>query len=102
MSIAENVRKYRRLANLSQRELADVSGVSQQLISQIERGENNSTKYLAHLARALNRTLTDFDQSLTDVVPDEDGFASRYSKLSEEDQLVVQALIERLERTSGP
>ena len=61
-TIAENVTCRRKDAGLSQTELADVSGVSQQLISQIERGVNLSTKYLPALARALRCSVSDLDE----------------------------------------
>lgn len=53
MTIAKNLTKLRSAAGLSQAQLASVSGVSQQLISQIERGINASTKHLPKLANAL-------------------------------------------------
>lgn len=97
MTIANNLKQFRKEAGLSQKQLAQDSGVSQQLISQIEGGDNNSTKHLAALARVLGKKLTDFDPTLGDVVTD-DPFPERYLKLDEADKIVVQALIERLER----
>lgn len=61
MGIAENLTEARRKAGLSQIQLADRSGVSQQLISQIERGLNSSTKHLPALARALDCQIGDLD-----------------------------------------
>lgn len=100
MSIAQNVKRLRRQAGLSQVQLAAASGISQQLISQIEAGRNNTTKHLPALAKALGCKLTDIDPSLMDVVSD-DPYPDRYLRLSETDRLVVQALIERLERSRG-
>lgn len=82
---------------MSQGDLAAASGVSQQLISQIENGKNASTKHLHKLARALGKKLTDFDESLTDVLPGT-AFAQRYEQLDAEGQLALQALLDRLER----
>lgn len=97
MTIAQNLKAFRKDAGFSQVQLAEASGVSQQLISQIENGENGSSKYLADLARALGKKLTDFDASLADVTSD-DPFPDRYSKLAEPDKKMVQDLISRLER----
>lgn len=98
MTIAENVKRLRKEAGLSQGQLAEVSGVSQQLISQIEGGKNNTTKHLSALAKALGCKLADIDPQLTDVISD-DPFPDRYLRLPEQDRLVVQSLIERLERS---
>lgn len=68
MSVAEKIAAYRKEKGLSQKELAEESGVSQQLISQIERGVNRTTKYIPALARAHGRTLQEIDPSLSDVV----------------------------------
>lgn len=97
MNIALKLLEFRNAAGLSQAQLARKSGVSQQLISQIERGENLSTKHLHKLARALDRNLTDFDPSLTDVIPGSE-FAQRYARLDKAGQLALQALLDRLER----
>lgn len=48
---------------MSQPALAKASGVSQQLISQLERGENVKTTRLPDLARALSVALDDLDES---------------------------------------
>lgn len=63
MSVAANLRRFREEAGLSQVELADLAGVSQQLVSQIERGKNVSTKYLPQIATALKRTVGEIDPS---------------------------------------
>lgn len=74
MGIAENLKRLRKEARLSQPALARASGVSQQLISQIERGENVSTTRLPDLARALHVGPDDLDESFAgldgqDTVP---------------------------------
>jgi transcriptional regulator with XRE-family HTH domain len=61
MEIPQNLTRLRKEKGLSQTELARVSGVSQQLISQIERGENFSTKHLPELARALDVAISELD-----------------------------------------
>lgn len=65
MSLAANLKKFREEKELSQPKLAEASGVSQQLISQIERGVNNSTKNLPALAKALGVTVYDLDENYT-------------------------------------
>lgn len=62
-TIAENLTGRRTDAGISQAELAHASRVSQQLISQIERGVNLSTKHLPALARALRCSVSDLDES---------------------------------------
>jgi transcriptional regulator with XRE-family HTH domain len=51
--IAENLRRLRKAAGLSQLTLAEKAGVSQQLVSQLENGKNYSTTELPGLAHAL-------------------------------------------------
>lgn len=63
MGIGENLKRLRTERRLSQKDLAGLSGVSQQLISQIERGENRTTKELPDLARALNVGVQEIDSS---------------------------------------
>lgn len=65
MSIAQNLAKLRSRAGLSQGELAKLSGVSQQLISQIEQGKNLSTKHLPKLANALGVGIGEIDPDYT-------------------------------------
>ncbi|WP_068305861.1 LexA family transcriptional regulator [Pararhodobacter sp. CCB-MM2] len=68
MTVAQKITEFRKAKGLSQKELAEESGVSQQLISQIERGINRTTKHIPALARALGRTLQEIDPTLTDVI----------------------------------
>ena len=68
MSVAQKITEFRKAKGLSQKGLAEESGVSQQLISQIERGINRTTKHIPALARALGKTLQEIDPTLTDVI----------------------------------
>jgi len=68
MGIAQNLKRLRTDAGMSQAALAKAAGVSQQLISQIERDVNQSTTELPALARALGISVQDIDPSLADVV----------------------------------
>ena len=63
MTVADNLRRLRQAAGLSQMRLAQVANVSQPLVSQIERGENDSTKYLPQLAKAIGCQVSDIDPS---------------------------------------
>lgn len=69
MSIAKNLTRIRSGAGLSQAALAKLSGVSQQLISQIERGENSSTKHLPKLANALGVGVAELDPNYSGPAP---------------------------------
>lgn len=53
MSIGERVLKIRTERKLSQAKLAKEVGVTQQLIGQIENGENQGTKHIVRIAAAL-------------------------------------------------
>lgn len=68
MPIAQNLRRLRKEAKLSQEALAKKAGVSQQLISQIERGENSTTKEIADLSRALGVAVDAIDENFKNVV----------------------------------
>ena len=60
MSFAKNLKEARLKAKLSQKELANISGVSQQAISVIEKGERSpSEATMILLAYALGCTITD-------------------------------------------
>lgn len=70
-SLAENLRRLRTERRLSQAQLADLTNgkVSQQLVSQIERGANESTKELPALALALGVNIADLDADYDVAVP---------------------------------
>lgn len=56
-TVAANVRRLRKGADLSQEELAHEAGVDRTYVSQVERGKRNVTiTVLARLARALTTT----------------------------------------------
>lgn len=63
------VREYRERKGWSQPDLARASGVSQQLIDQIERGLVKRTKFLLELANALNVTAADLDPAFITLAP---------------------------------
>jgi transcriptional regulator with XRE-family HTH domain len=61
MTIADNLKRLRLKAGLSQPELARKAGVTQQLVSQIETGKNFTTRTLPQLATALGVTVDKID-----------------------------------------
>lgn len=71
MSIAENLVRLRTGAKLSQSALAKMAGVSQQLISQLESGDNTTTKHLPKIAGTLGVGVADLDPSYGTAPADE-------------------------------
>lgn len=61
MDIGKNIRDYRKKYHLTQEKLADLSGLSPNFISRVERtnDQNVSLKTLVKLADALNITVSD-------------------------------------------
>jgi len=58
--VGENVRRIRQKKGLTQEQLADISGFSQQYISGLERGDRNPTVVTVYeLAMALGRSYMD-------------------------------------------
>lgn len=69
MGLAENVKRLRRMKKLSQHSLAERAGVSQQLISQIERDVNGSTKDLPAIATVLGVNVDELDPRFSSSAP---------------------------------
>lgn len=60
MNISENLRRIREEKNVKQIELANAVGISQAMLSQLERGTKNLTVNLAvEIIKALNCDITD-------------------------------------------
>lgn len=58
--LAENVREYRHINNLSQEQLAEISGLHRTYIGSVERKERNVTlSTLIFLSKALNVSVPD-------------------------------------------
>lgn len=74
MTFAENVKRYRKERGWSQGQLAEKAGLSQQLISQVENGVNQSmsVEKLAALAKALDKLIVQLDPSLAPVLSSEE------------------------------
>lgn len=68
--VGENLKRLRKLKKLSQEKVAELSGVSQQLISQLETGRVEKTTELPALAQAIGAGVQDLDPSYS---PDADG-----------------------------
>ena len=61
MDVASRITELRNQKNISVNKLANLSGLSQSFIRQVELGEKNITvKSLAHIVDALDLTLEDF------------------------------------------
>ncbi len=73
--IGENFKRIRLLINISQKKIAEKSGISLSTIKRFEKGEPISTLYLVRLFRAINR-LDELDKLF--IVP---GFSSREMRM---------------------
>jgi transcriptional regulator with XRE-family HTH domain len=107
MTIAENLKRHRDEAGLSQNQLAKLAGVSQQLISQLERGANDATTKLPRIAKALGVAVEAIDPAYAVMTDAEDrrSDALRHlhevaNQLDDHDQRRVAAFAEGLLRTS--
>lgn len=63
MELKDNLKRIREQRGLSQPQLAEKASVSQQLISQIERGVGQTTKRLPEIARALDVSVYELDEN---------------------------------------
>lgn len=79
MGIMENLPRIRKAKGFSQVKLAKEAGVSQQLISRLENGDDITSKKLPELARALGVPVHEIDENFT---PDREGAAIRAPLLS--------------------
>ena len=99
--LKENLKRIRESRGLSQAKLAKDSGVSQQLISQIENGKNTTTKELPKLAAALAVTVSDLDESFELVTKnaEEEDILARYRKAPPRRKALVRELLRELAPT---
>jgi transcriptional regulator with XRE-family HTH domain len=72
MALADNLKKIRAEKGMSQQRLAKVAGVSQQLISRLEGGKDETSKHLPKLAAALGVSVGKLDPSYLVVLPSGD------------------------------
>lgn len=83
MTLAENLKRIREAKGLSQVRLADKAKVSQQLISRLESGRDQTTKKLPQLANALGVLVTDLDPAyIVEAAPVEVTLVPRLSWIS--------------------
>lgn len=90
---------------MSQVKLAQISGVSQQLISQIENGVNTKTKELPELAKALRVNVAELDENFMDVAmtAEEEDLLARFRHApARRKELVLSLLRELVPEDGGP
>lgn len=99
--LSENLKRIRESKGLSQAKLARTSGVSQQLISQIERGVNTTTKELPKLASALQVSVSDLDEHFEPVTAnaEEEDILARYRQAPPRRKALVRELLRELAPT---
>lgn len=97
-TLAENLKRIREDKGWSQVKLAQASGVSQQLISQIENGKNTKTKELPELAKALHVTVAELDENFIDVAmtPEEEDLLARFRHAPPKGKTLVLDLLRQL------
>lgn len=96
-SLGENLKRIReaKQPRMSQTKLADLAGVSQQLVSQIERGVNTTTKDLPQLAKALGVPISDLDENFVPVsTSEEERILAGYRKATPKRQSLVRDILE--------
>lgn len=86
---------FRNLARLSQAELAEEAGVSQQLIAAIETGQSRTSKSIYKIAMALNVSADQLDPELP---PWDEKFSGVISDLRKLPSAEADRLIRGLER----
>jgi len=65
--IRENIKYYRKLKNLTQEALSEISGISKDYLSEIERGKKNpSLKRLIIIAKSMNIEVYKFFLPITE------------------------------------
>lgn len=97
-TLAENLRRIREDKGLSQVKLANLAGVSQQLVSQIELGKNTTTKELPELAKALQVGIAEIDENFipTASTDDEEDVLARYRRAPAHRKVLVRNLLREL------
>jgi len=100
--LSANLKRIRESKRLSQAKLANASGVSQQLISQIESGKNTTTKELPKLAAALDVSVSDLDPNFDPVTnSEEEDILARYRNAEPDLKKVVRDLLHALVPADG-
>ncbi|WP_416374636.1 helix-turn-helix transcriptional regulator [Marinovum sp.] len=89
-----HLKKRRSELGFSQRKVADLAGLSSSYYNELEAGKKRlNEEHAERIAEALNWTMADVF-----AFSPWSGFDERIARLSAQDQELVQALLERLER----
>ena len=100
MSFAEQLIKARKMARLSQLQLSQRCGVSQQAISKLESGKSSPSEYtMKQLAAALRIPLSQLLEEKKPAVPEDDGLKSMI--ISQVQTLSEPALVRLSDFLSG-
>ena len=109
MEIGENLKRIRKEMQLTQQELARMSGVKQATISAIEKGRNHpTTPTLEMLAKAMNRKISELmsesmgsDEPIRSESREEEELLQIFRQLNSDGRaLVIEAAISYLKRQS--
>ena len=102
MPVSEVLKQKRKKARLTQAELAEISGVSQQAISFIENGRNTPSEgTMRLLAKALGCTVAELmGESPQEIAPDplREDIIRDYDQLPPEARRLVRAYIDLLKK----
>ena len=104
MNMGDRIRERRKAAGWSQTKLADESGISQQMLSKLERGVASGTTEIVQLARALKvspRWLESGEEPMEDLTADERRLLEGYRALSPAEKMALLTLAVR-DQTAQP
>lgn len=84
MTIGENIKKYRQELKLTQKQLGEIIGISQQQIAQYESGKRTpKIETLAKISHALNVSIGDLDLNYSYMLQDQEDAASLITQLKQ-------------------
>lgn len=89
----EELRRLRNLKGLSQRQLADLAGCSQQAIAAMEQGKQEQSGYIFKVAKALDAPLSDLE---TEVLPINGLLYTVAEKLQQIDPRTAERFLRRI------
>lgn len=69
MKLGERLRQARLHAKLSQEQLGELAGCGQAVVSKIERGDQDTTSYIARLAKACQVSVEWLDEEIGEMLP---------------------------------
>lgn len=100
MSIKDNLKRIRESKGFSQSRLSKESGVSQQLISRLERGVDLTSKRLPELARALDVPVYEIDENFSENIDPDLGELIELLRVADPDIKTAVAVILRSRKAS--